>query len=175
MKRTVFILILASFAIYISCSSEGETDFTGNEVSIPMISGTVEGNTTNGMLTIRERKDGSAQIEIIVDNVIKNAIHPIHLHYGSLEDNGNVATILSELTESNGVGSSVSILTELSNGQRLSYNDLMVWDGSIKVHFEATGPLEKALIVSSNIGLNQADNSAYMTGDKQITICNSQY
>lgn len=140
-----------------------------------MIPGTVQGNTTNGIMTIRERIDGAAQIEIIVDNVIKNAAHPIHLHYGSLEDNGNVATILNELTESNGVGRSVTVLSEISDGRILSYSDIMVWNGSIKVHFESTGPLEKALIVSSNVGLNQSENSAYMIGEKEITICNSQY
>ena len=37
MKRPLIILIFACLTIYISCTTEGESEFTGNEVSIPMI------------------------------------------------------------------------------------------------------------------------------------------
>lgn len=174
MKRTLLASISCLF-LFFSCSIEEEGLFTGKEVSIVMISGNVQNNVTNGLLTIKERSDGKAQIEIAIENLISNAIHPVHLHYGALDDGGNVATMLNNVIEENGKGKSVTILGELSNGEQLSYLDLMDWNGSIKVHFEASGPLEKALIASSNIGLNQAQNAAYMQGDKEITLCEGQF
>lgn len=170
--RPIFLLLLVT--IY-ACSQEGVNEFTGNEISIPMIAGEVQGNSTSGILTIKERTDGKAQIEIVVQNVLPNSVHPIHLHYGSLDDNGNVATLLTELTEVKGTGKSVSILSTLENGNEISYQDLVNMDGSIKIHFEASGPLEDALIASTNIGVNQVENAAYLDGTKSISECNSEY
>lgn len=168
-------LIFLSILTFIGCTNDASNEFTGNEVTIPMIAGEVQGNTTSGILTIKERTSGDAQIEIIVQNVLQNATHPIHLHYGSLDDNGNVATMLSELIEENGVGKSITILSTLENGESISYQDLILFDGSIKIHFEASGPLENALIGSTNIGLNQSENGAYIDGSKAITECNGKY
>jgi hypothetical protein len=167
----LFLVIMFTFA----CSNEENGEFTGAEVTIPMIAGEVQGNTTSGMLTIKERSDGSAQIEIIIQHVLRNSVHPIHLHYGSLDDDGNVATLLTELREENGIGKSVTILSNLENGERVSYQDLLLMDASIKIHFEPSGPLENELIASTNIGLNQAENAAYINGSKSITECNDEF
>ena len=140
-----------------------------------MIAGEVQGNTTSGIITIKERKDGAAQIEIIVQNVLPNAIHPIHLHYGSLDDNGNIATLLTELREENGSGKSITILNVLENGESINYQELLLMDGSIKIHFESSGPLENELIASTNIGINQSENRAYIDGSKSIANCNNSY
>lgn len=175
MKSFKYLLLSFSLVFIWSCEDDIASEFTGSEMNIPMISGEVQGNVTNGMLTIRERTDGLAQIEIIVENVISNAQHPVHLHYGSLNDNGNIATLLNNLVESNTIGRSVTVLQELANGEQMLYSDLLVWNGSIKIHFEASGPLENELIVSTNIGLNQSGNAAYIRGEKEITQCNSQF
>ena len=170
---TLFIFFLG--IVLLGCQNEATSEFTSNEISIPMIGGQVNGNSTSGILTIKERIAGTAQIEIIVQHVLPNAVHPIHLHYGSLEDDGNVATLLNELREVNGTGRSVTLLTTLENGQAITYQDLVNMDGSIKIHFEASGPLENALIASTNIGINQTENGAYLEGSKSITECNDRY
>ena len=175
MKLLRYFLFAPLLIFLWSCEDNTVNEFTGSEMSIPMISGDVQGNVTNGILTIRERTDGLAQIEIIVENIISNAQHPVHLHYGSLDDDGNIATLLNDLTESNTIGRSVTILQELANGEQLLYSDFLVWNGSIKVHFEASGPLENELIVSTNIGLNQSKNATFIQGDKEITLCNSRF
>jgi hypothetical protein len=167
----LIILVLITF----SCSDELNGEFTGNEMTIPMISGEVEGNRTNGLVTIRERSDGKAQIELIVENVISNAEHPVHLHYGSLDDNGKIALFLNDLVEVNEIGKSITVLEELSDGELLNYHDLLMWNGSIKIHFESSGPLENALIASTNIGINQSENAPYLQGDQSITVCNSRF
>ena len=176
MKRPSRFLLLTflSGILISSCSdqsTENSTEFTKNEVRMEMIPGTVQGNTTTGTIVIKERTDGSAQLDITLNGVIANAVHPVHLHFGSLKDNGDIATYLSELREDNGVGLSSTILGNLSNNSTLDYNNFLQFDGSIKVHYEESGPLENELLGAVNIGLNSNENAAYLNGAKGITIC----
>lgn len=178
MKRTFFAFTVALCLLTILSCNDSEnpiSDFTGNKVETQLIPGTVEGNTTTGSLTIRERNDGKAQIEITLQNILKGASHPVHLHFGNLEDNGNVATFLSTLTEENGIGKSTTLLESLDNNTSIDYADLVNFDGSIKIHFESSGPLENEILGAANIGLNASQNEAYLSGWKSITICNSEF
>jgi len=176
MKRfTSILLSLVLVAVISACGDDsGSSEFTGNEVSMTMIPGTVDGNTTTGSLLIRERNDGMAQIEITLNNVLDGAQHPVHLHFGSLEDDGEVATFLTTLSEENGVGRSMTILDRLDNDETLTFNQLVTFNGSVKIHFEASGPLENEVLAAANIGLNTGGNEAYLLGLKGITSCNSK-
>ncbi|NVJ47230.1 MAG: hypothetical protein HWE21_05575 [Cytophagia bacterium] len=173
--KKLFLSAILSLAIFSCASDSGEAEFTGNEVAFQMIPGSVNGNETSGSLVIRERTGGIAQIEIRLNGVIANANHPVHLHFGSLEDDGNVATLLNPVVEVDGIGQSVTILNQLENGEEIDYAKLIAFDGSIKVHFEASGPLKDEILGSTNIGINSDQNQAYLSGDKSITICNSEY
>lgn len=175
--KTLILLGLAFNIMLASCSdsSQEESEFTGNEVQLEMIPGTVENNTTSGQLVIRERLDGRAQIEITLNNILDDAQHPVHLHFGSLDDDGEVATFLNTMKEENGVGKSITILNKLDDDTALDYTTLMNFNGSIKIHFESSGPLENEILGSTNIGINTPDNEAYLTGIKSITVCNSNF
>lgn len=171
-------LFLLSFLSLILLACENDADnaeFTGNEVEFQMIPGSVNGNETNGTLLIKEKANGAAQIEIRLNGVLNNANHPVHLHFGSLEDDGNIATLLNPLTEQNGLGQSITVLNELENGEAVTYAKLIAFDGSVKVHWEASGPMKDEILGSTNIGLNSDQNAAYLTGAKSITVCNSDY
>jgi hypothetical protein len=174
MKKSILALFI--FVAITSCNDkELNADFTGAELEIAMIPGTVEGNTTSGLVVIKERSDGRAQIEITLNNVLTNALHPVHFHFGSLDDNGEVATFLTLLKEEDGIGKSTTILDQLDDGTSLSFSQLIEFDGSIKIHFEASGPMENKILASSNIGVNTPDNQAYLIGLKNITICNTDF
>jgi hypothetical protein len=174
MKKTLIVLLILIVAT--ACNDNNEnTDFTGNQLEIQMIPGTIDGNTTTGTLLIKERTDGKAQIEVTLNNVIQNAEHPVHLHFGSLDDNGTVATFLTTLKEENGIGRSISILDRLDDNTELTFNQLIQFNGSIKIHFEASGPMENEILASTNIGLNAPDNAAYLNGSKSITVCNNDF
>ena len=170
------LILLVTFYTW-SCSDSGNeiSEFTDNEMELALIPGSVEGNTTTGTLKIRERNDGKDQIEITLNNVISGAEHPVHLHFGDLSSDGDVATFLTTLKEQNGIGKSVTILESLDNNTQISYNDLIRFDGSVKIHFESSGPLENEILGSTNIGLNSDQNQAYFDGTKSITVCNSNF
>ncbi len=173
-KSILFGLLVIGFS---SCSNDSSADseFTGNEVRLDMIPGTVEGNTTSGTLVIRERNDGQAQIEISLDNVLSNANHPVHLHLGSLDDDGDVVLFLERLTEENGIGKSITILNALDDNTTMNYTSFLNFDGSVKIHFEDSGLLENEVLGAVNIGINTSENQAYLDGVKSITVCNSDF
>jgi len=177
MKIFKSFLVVALCIGLASCGDDSTTDaeFTGNEVRLDMIPGTVEGNTTTGTLVIKEKSNGQAQIEITLDNVLTNGNHPVHLHFGSLEDNGNVALFLGRLTEQNGVGISTTIINNLDDDTEISYASLLGFNGSVKIHFEDSGLLENEVLGAVNIGVNAAQNQAYLDGTRSITICNSDF
>ena len=89
MKRVLsaFAITFALVSVWSCNDSENPiSEFTGNRMEIQLIPGTVEGNTTTGTLVVRERNDGKAQLEISLQNVLSGASHPVHLHFGNLED-----------------------------------------------------------------------------------------
>ncbi len=174
--KYITVLLLAVSIVACGSDSEGEdSPFTGNEVSFTLIPGEVEGNTTSGTLTIKERTDGQGEIQIVLNGVIQGAQHPVHLHFGDLEADGLVATYLTQIAEVDGVGRSNTILSQLDDGTPLTYSDLITFNGSIKIHFEESGPLEDALLGATNIGINSAGNEAYLLGLKDITQCNNDF
>jgi hypothetical protein len=170
-----FIIALASVLIVSACDNSGDAEFTGNQISYQLIPGNVQGNETTGTLLIRERTGGVAQIEITLNGVFNNANHPAHLHYGSLEDNGSIATMLNPVVEVDGVGQSITLLTKLENGESITYSDLLVFNGSVKIHFEASGPMKDEILGATNIGINGTQNQSYLNGDRSITLCNSEF
>ncbi len=176
LKFKFFFLIIA-FAVITGCnSSEGEVNiYTGNEVSYELIPGDFQGNETSGILKIKERTDGKGEIEIMLNGVINGAVHPAHLHFGDLNANGLVATHLNPVEETDGVGKSNTLIEQLVNGDDLDYNALLLFDGSVKIHFEATGDLKDVILGATNIGINGSANEAFLLGIQSITTCNSDF
>lgn len=172
--KVIFIILLC-VGISACDKDSADSEFTGNEVSLDMIPGTVQGNTTSGTLVIKEKSNGQAQVEITLNNVLSNADHPVHLHVGSLDDNGDVVLLLDRLQEENGIGKSVTVLNALDDNTVLNYSTFLNFNGSIKIHFEDSGPLENEILGAINIGINTSGNQAYLDGVKSITICNSDF
>ena len=175
-KIAALSLIASILLLLPSCGdNNSESPFTGNEVTFQLIPGEVSGIQTTGTMTIKERTGGDAQIDITLNGVLNGATHPVHLHFGSLDDDGLVATYLSEIREEDGIGKSATILQELDDNTRITYTNLLAFDGSIKIHFEENGPLEDSILGAVNIGINAADNAAYLNGSKSIVNCNNDW
>lgn len=170
-----FLLVLFVLGFSACGNDDASSEFTGNEVQLEMIPGTVQGNTTSGTILIRERSNGKAQIEINLNNVLTNADHPVHLHLGSLDADGDVVLLLDRLVEENGIGRSVTQLDALEDNTSLNYSSFLNFDGSIKIHFEDSGLLENEILGAVNIGINTSENQAYMDGIRSITVCNSDF
>jgi hypothetical protein len=169
--------LITVLVIVTACESSNDevSLYTGNEVNFELISGEFEGNETSGVLTIKERTDGKGEVEITLNGVINGAVHPVHLHFGGLNADGLVATYLNPIEEINGVGKSNTLIDQLDNNIELNYNSLLIFDGSIKIHFESTGDLKDVILGATNIGLNSQANEAFLLGIESITTCNSDF
>ncbi len=170
-----FLILLLCLGIVSCDNNAGDSEFTGNEIKLDLIPGTVQGNTTTGSVVIKEKSNGQVQIDITLNNVLANADHPVHLHTGSLDDDGDVVLLLERLKDENGIGKSITLLNKLDDNTVLDYNSFLNFDGSIKIHFEDSGPLENEILGAINIGINTSGNQAYLNGTKSITICNSDF
>ena len=157
--RFKFSCIILALSFATACKPSDEVNlYTGNEVDFELLPGDFDGNTTSGNLMIKERTDGNAEIEITLNGIIQGASHPAHLHFGSLEANGLMASLLNPVEETNGIGKSSTLLTALDNGTIINYASLLVFDGSVKIHFEQTGALKHVILGATNIGINSSAN-----------------
>ncbi|MEQ9437721.1 MAG: hypothetical protein RIG62_01690 [Cyclobacteriaceae bacterium] len=167
---TVFVTVLA---LNSGCSSEEESLYTGREIQYNLLEGSYLETTTSGYITVRERNDHSIDIQLLLEGTLDNAIHPVHLHYGSLQDDGLVAEFLDNVEDTgNHHSQSITHLTQLSDGSTMTYDRFIDMDGSIKVHFEEEGALKDVILGATNIGTNYNIADLGLAGD--ITICNSK-
>ena len=155
------------------CQSEETSDYTGREIRYPFIEGAYFDQATSGHLTARERADQSVEIEVALDGTADRAIHPVHLHYGTLADDRPVAAWLSPL-EDVGAGKSQSItrLDHLYDDSPMTFDLFSAMDGSVKVHFEEAGQWKDVILGATNIGRNYAATDATLY--KDITLCNGR-
>jgi len=173
--RLICLFLLASAVILTACNNEGEenANYTGREIQYNLLEGSYLETTTSGMVTIKERLDKSAEIKLVIDGTLNNAQHPVHLHYGNLQDNGLVAEFLNNMEDiGNNRSQSITHLTQLADGTAITYDQLVKMNGSIKVHFEEDGALKDVILGATNIGANY--QMADIGSIKDITVCNSK-
>lgn len=169
----VSLLLLSSVILFTACDSNEDDLYTGRETSYNLLKGSYLETTTSGVITLKERADKSVEIQLLMEGTLDQAVHPVHLHYGSLQDDGLVAEFLNNLEDiGDNRSQSITHLTQLADGTALTYDQLVDMDGSIKVHFEEEGSLKDVILGASNIGVN------YRMSDigsvKDITLCNSK-
>lgn len=166
---TVFIAVLALIS---ACNNEEESIYTGRETRYTLLEGSYFEAITSGYITVKERTDQSIDIQLFLEGTLDQAIHPVHLHYGSLQDDGLVAEFLHNVEDVGDHHSqSITHLTQLADGSTITYDRFINMDGSIKVHFEEDGPLEDIILGATNIGTNYRISDLGLSGD--ISICNS--
>lgn len=143
-------------ALLFSCKEDATIDeFTGRVVTYQLNKGEYLGQETSGAVTVREKSDKSLQIQIDLEGTLDGAEHPAHLHHGSLTDHGLMAAMLEPVKDiGNQQSKSITILQYIEDGSVMDFDRFKSFDGSIKVHFAATGELKDVILGSANIGSN---------------------
>jgi hypothetical protein len=161
-------LVLLSTSFFYSCDSTNDpqaNDLTGRQVTYNLIPGDSQ-LRVSGTIDFRERSDKSILVEIKVNSTGSGGEHPVHLHLGTLETAD--APILALLTPVDAVtGVSTTSLTLLDDQTQFSYEDLLNFNGSVKVHMD-DGPNKDVVLAGTNIGIN----SSMDIGD--IAVCSSK-
>jgi len=167
MKKLVAIVL--GF-ILVSCqeSQPALSEFTGNEVTYSLQPGSVY--PISGIVTFKERKDGSTTVVVNLDGTEGNVQLPVHLHLGDISAaDADVAALLTPVLGTS--GKSETRLTKLANEETIAYADLINLEACIKIHLAETGPDRDIILAGGNVG------AAALTGDSgrmTISVCKSE-
>ena len=160
-------LILCALLILWSCDDNDPVDniFTGVSTTFNLTNVDAQ-YTGGGTVIFKERTDQSVTIEITMQPTGSGGSHPAHLHYGTFDiPDAEMAAMLTPVDAATGI--SVTTLSELLDGTEITYQDLMNFDGSIKIH-QDDGANRKVVFAAVNIGINAGINS------KEIAVCSSE-
>lgn len=137
--------------------------FTGKQLAYTMASAT--DYDIQGVATFREKINGDLQLTVLLENTVAGGQHPGHLHYGTVDVPGSKIALM--ITPVDGeTGMSVTTFNQLADGTAFDFNDLMGFDGSLKVHLDG-GPNKDVVLAGANIG----QNAAALSDD--IAVCTS--
>ncbi|MGB3779360.1 MAG: hypothetical protein WA960_13455 [Tunicatimonas sp.] len=167
MKYPSFLLskILVVTCLLTACdrSDDASDAFTGRQTAYTMASAS-EYNI-QGTATFREMRGGDLQLTVQLENTVAGGQHPGHLHYGTVDVPGSDMALMLMPVEG-ATGTSVTTFNQLANGTPFTFDDLMGFDGSIKVHLD--GGVNKDVVLA---GANIGQNSAALADD--IAVCAS--
>ncbi|MEQ8924491.1 MAG: hypothetical protein RLO81_01695 [Fulvivirga sp.] len=163
MKR-LFILLIAVW--FTACNEDEEvSDYTGNQVTYDLVQSS--DFPVQGTATFRERRDSNIELFIQLSGTEGTIEHPAHLHYGDVSvADAEVAKLLLPVRGSS--GKSVTIFNRLNDETLITYNDLLTFDGHIKVHLDG-GANKSTILASGNIGSAFTKNPS--VGRKEIAVC----
>ena len=123
----------------------------------------ISSTPTRGEAIISELGDGTLEIQVQLKPIGEGS-YKAHLHFGSINEVGELAYRLNDIDGETGYSTTVLDKVKLSDGRTLTYDRLMNMDGSIKVHMRGF-ELENAVLAYGNVGKN--DNFLF----QGLTVC----
>tara|TARA_R110002051_G_scaffold274335_1_gene335067 strand:- start:19 stop:471 length:453 start_codon:yes stop_codon:yes gene_type:complete len=148
MKQYI-ILFLASISLAISgCSKDDSTAKSTTSVKVYTLS-SVSNSKITGKVTFTMNEDGSTTILLEI-NGSSTDVHPAFIYFNNAETGGKVAITLEPIDCD--CESSSTIITTLDDGTPITYEQLLKFDGHIKIH-QNEEHLE-IVITQGNIGAN---------------------
>lgn len=164
------VAIILGLMILASCQENQPalSEFTGSEITYSLQPGS--DYPISGIVTFKERKDGSTTVVVNLDGTEGNVQLPVHLHLGNIsEADADVAALLNPVLGTS--GKSETRLTKLANEESITYEDLINLEACIKIHLAETGPDRNIILAGGNIG------AAALSGDggrMSISVCKSE-
>jgi hypothetical protein len=108
----------------------GVNELTGTKEQYDLFP--VEDQNASGTIQIFERKSGESKLRITYPDGPRNDLHPVNLYSESFEDSGSLVLNLNPIDPANGF--SDSHVSELLNGSEIKYEQLVNFDGHIRIH-----------------------------------------
>jgi hypothetical protein len=165
----VMVVALLGFAFF-GCDTSQEaadTSFTGNEITYTLYQ--ASDYPVSGVVTLKERTDGTTQAELTLTGTEGNVWHPVHLHFGAVEDDGNIALLLSPVLGK--TGKSSTHIAELADGTEMTYQDMVGMDASVKIHLSDTGADYFVILAGGDIGAAFEKSKGTVAGRLYINVC----
>jgi hypothetical protein len=169
--KKLAILFLGVMLLF-SCQEKEESLYTGNEITYNLYQGSDFDYT--GKINGREMINGNIELTVELDGRKESTDYyfPAHLHFGSYDNQDSpIAYLLNPVDIRN--LKSVTVLSSLSDGRKLNFEDFKTFDGHVKVHLADSGPEYQIILTAGNIGKN--DNSPEAFKIENMTLCSPYY
>jgi hypothetical protein len=165
-------ILFLGLLVLVSCQEKEDSMYTGNEISYNLYQGSDFDYT--GKVNAREMVSGEIEItvELIGKKETSDYYFPAHLHFGSYDSQDSPIAYLLNAVDLRDL-KSVTILGQLSDGRKLSFDELKSFDGHVKVHLADSGPEYQVILTAGNIGKN--DNSPQAFKVENMTMCSPYY
>ena len=170
MKKLSIILILIS--LFFSFNKDNEELYSGKTVTYDLYSASDYNYT--GSIIIKELANKDLEFNLRLNGNKSDATYffPAHLHFGAYDQpDAAIAYLLNPIDIR--TLSSTTIISSLTNGQKITFEDLATLDAHIKVHLADSGPDYQVILSAGNIGKN--DNSAEAFQKGMMTICSPNF
>ena len=100
------------------------------------------GNTVSGKALIAENADHSFNVNITLQNTIKDTVMVMHIHNGSIAAPGNISIPLTNITGTGGqaTGATLNITSGTSASNTtvaLTYDNIIAYAGYFNIHYSA--------------------------------------
>jgi hypothetical protein len=127
----------------------GQNELTGESESY-LLEAVADPNI-NGSVQFAARTNRETLVTIFLEGTTAGNLHPAHIHDGKLEDGpGSIAVSLNDVVGETGM--SKTNVSALDNGDSLSYDNLLIFDGYLDVHQSAIDL--STILAEGNIGVN---------------------
>lgn len=168
-KNVLAILLLS--AVIGACTDAESEKYTGKQVQYQLFQASDFDYT--GIATIREMIGGNLELTIQLEGErgSEEVSYPGHLHFGSYSTpNAPIAFMLNPIKASS--LESITILEQLTDGNRLLFDEIEGFQGHIKVHLASDGPDYETILVAGNIG---ALGHSQAFDIEQMVICGKDF
>ncbi|MEO1055019.1 MAG: hypothetical protein AAFX87_30575 [Bacteroidota bacterium] len=167
------VVLLIGLGAISSCDNTAvqEEEFTGNETTYTLFQGSEF--EINGTITFREKVDGSTTAIVELNGTEGDLLHPVHLHIGDISADGDIAALLNPVIGNSGI--SETEITILADESRITYQQLITLDASIKVHLADFGDGANVVLAGGNIGVAHERNPSQGRFTGKIPVCKSDF
>ncbi|WP_430468565.1 hypothetical protein [Winogradskyella ouciana] len=161
LKFTIIFFITLGFT---SCSLDDDGNVigpTGNSKTYALVS--VDDPNIFGTARFIENSNNSTTVELELVGTPSGGMHPAHIHFNTAAEGGDIAVTLGTVDGSTGF--STVIVSELDDGNPITYDQLINFDGYINVHLSASDL--GTLVAQGDIGENE------LTGESKVYALDS--
>jgi len=144
--RSCIPVVLLFSVFFFSCTEE-LPNVTGKNHMYQLNS--ISAEDIDGHVKIRERFDGSIQLELVLNNTDPDLIYPAYIHFDNLLNGGGVALTLTPVDGHS--QSSVTEINALDSGTGITYQELREFDGHVNIQL---GSDQGDVVAQADIGKN---------------------
>lgn len=147
--------------LMLACNSQQE-DVTERETSYYLHRAGYE--NVSGTVTFSELAPGKVKVEIELRNTDPRYDFPAHLHFGTINEVGELAFQLTDVVGETGRSVTVLDQAQLTSGEVFTFDHLQTMNGSVKIHM-SSDLFKHVVLCYGNVGANEN----YITDG--VTVC----